>query len=149
MKQTGETIRDDIYRYTSPKTLSKFIKKELKGKNDVDLMLRVIGTQLSRIINKHSNLNKDELTYLMNIKPIPTGSKKWDALLEGCVKYMCHKKYHIRPPNWTNKTTLDSAFIPRKEQETSNYLYTDLWYFTPVELMNKGVLVSKREMETI
>ena len=130
----------------SAASLGEWLRRELEGTPpDVNHMLRVIARETDRwFLSKEAKASIPELTE----QPVDTGDQRWNALLEGVVAYRMHIA-GMSSPAWTRRTKLDVGWNPRDDSETPQSPQWALLdtFETPVEILEKGVTYSYRNME--
>ncbi|MCL1906643.1 MAG: hypothetical protein FWG08_01795 [Propionibacteriaceae bacterium] len=126
------------------KQLGDWLRSELAcDPVDVNFMLRTIAHESDQWL-------KDSMLPGAVEEPASTGDQRWDALLEGVVAYRSHQK-KLKQPQWTKRTSLEVGWNPRDDSETPQsveYALMDT-LDTPVEILDKGVTYSYRNMELL
>jgi hypothetical protein len=106
-------------------------------------MVRTLVHEISNLFSFTVNL-EDELLLPPQLY---FDDEKWNAVLEGIVAYYSHKK-NMNAPAWTRRTKLNTQFVPFFEQ-VDKKVYPTLWQNTPVELLDKGVLLPRKDLECL
>lgn len=105
---------------------------------------RVVTNELHR----WNSADEDSLRALVE-EPLPVGDERWDALLEGAVAYVLRLR-DVTPPEWTRRTTLDEGFDPYADIHQSVTALVNFGVLdTPGELLNKGVIFSRKNFERL
>ena len=122
--------------------IGAWVRAELTAKEpDTDFILRVIARETDRWFN-----GSDFDPGLVE-QPVATGSRQWDALIEGVVAYRMNLA-GFKPPEWTYRTSLEVGWNPREPVNDSGIGWAILDMFeTPAELLEKGVTFSRRNMD--
>jgi hypothetical protein len=109
---------------------------------DVDMVLRA----LPKVIYDWKDLEVAQIDELVAKEP-EIKDEKWRALVEGVVALFYHSQLWRTPPAWTSKTVLEEQFVPRAVgHKIGQNTYDWIFKATPVEMREKNVLFSKREM---
>lgn len=75
------------------------------------------------------------------------GSARWDALIEGLAARHFHSRGDLAPA-WTERTRLDEAWGPYADAVTNEWHLINVM-LTPVELLDRGVILSRTELVLI
>jgi hypothetical protein len=74
-----------------------------------------------------------------------TGSDQWDALIEGVVAHQLDR-LGIRRPAWTYRTSLAQGWAPNSDVVADDRWYVLDVFHTPVELLEKGVILARHNL---
>ena len=123
--------------------LGAWVRRELiEGSSDSGHIARVIVHE----INQWFKNTTDEF---LPFEGHPnTGSERWDALIEG----LAARYFHVRKleaPAWARCTRLDEAWSPYDETVTDNSWHIVNVLNTPVELLDRGIVLSRTELVLI
>lgn len=127
--------------------LGEWVRQELATRDpDTKHVLRVLARETDRWFNH--DLAATDIAALAS-HPAQTGDPRWDALIEGVVAYRFHLA-EIPVPQWCTVTRLDEGWDPYGDSPTADLGWRLLDMFeTPVELLDKGVTLSRRSMELL
>lgn len=123
--------------------IGDWVRQELAAPQpDTVHITRVITQELGRWFNRETQQHELED---IAADPANTGDPRWDALIEGIVS----RGFHLRqqqPPAWTKRTRLDVGWAPNQHltPDINRHLANAL--DTPVELLHKGVIFSRRNL---
>lgn len=122
-----------------------------------DWVRRELGTpqpdtvHISRVITQELGRWFDEETSPRELDaiaadPVDTGDPRWDALIEGIVSRGFHLRGQQPPPAWTKRTRLDVGWGPNQHLSPGINRHLANALDTPVELLHKGVIFSRRNL---
>lgn len=118
--------------------LGAWVRRQLADPGaDTVHITRVIIQELSRAIPNGPN---DAASGMDLSEPPDTGSREWDAFIEGAVAHVMHAR-GMKAPSRTRRTSLDENWTP-------NDLYSPAWHAinaltTPVELLDKRIVFTR------
>ena len=125
--------------------LGAWVRRELdEGGSDSGHIARVIVHEIDQWF-KSAFIGDELLTFVGRPE---TGSESWDALIEG----LAARYFHVRKleaPAWACRTRLDEAWSPYDETITDNSWHIVNVLNTPVELLDRGVILSRTELVLI
>ncbi len=76
-----------------------------------------------------------------------TGTPRWDAFIEGLAARHFHSRGDLAPA-WTERTHLDEVWGPYADAVTNEWHIVNVM-LTPVELLDRGVVLSRTELVLI
>lgn len=126
--------------------LGEWVQAELsRAEPDTVHITRVITQEIGRWFTQ--GLSDDDIRAVA-APAADTGSKQWDALIEGVVSHQLHVR-DILAPDWTRRTKLDAGWAPN-EHLTRDLRWHILNVFsTPVELLDKGVVFARENLSRL
>jgi hypothetical protein len=126
--------------------IAAWVRQELGAPNpDTDHIIRVMTRETSRWF--HNGLDPEAIQALAQA-PGSTGSPQWDALIEGITAYLLHI-HNLSAPAWTKTTQLPEGWSPRDALIRDQRHYVMSVFETPAELLNKGVVFARSEMDLL
>jgi hypothetical protein len=132
-----------VGKFNNAFSMAQWVHKELDvPKPDYGFIIRCLTTEIHRwFVNDFSD---EEFSWLTQDYDTTT-YKDWDALFEGIVLYLCHK-HNKKVPDWAYRTSRSSAFFPRDYLIRNHDDYIETVFETPAEILEKGVIFSRREL---
>ena len=125
--------------------LGVWVRLELdEGSSDSGHIARVIVHEVDQWF-KNASISDELLTF--EGRP-ETGSDRWDALIEGLTARYFHVR-KLEAPAWACCTRLDEAWSPYDETITDNSWHIVNVLNTPVELLDRGIVLSRTELVLI
>lgn len=115
------------------------VRREL-DRGDADMAMRLLMDGINQLPAAAAAGRLDEAL----AEPSSTGSGRWDTLLAACVRYRLHTM-DVRPPRWTWKEPLQTAWWPAAYSASKEY--NDLAH-SPAELMRVGIFLDERDFES-
>ncbi|MDO5503721.1 MAG: hypothetical protein Q4G67_11160 [Actinomycetia bacterium] len=126
-------------------SLGDWVAEELRSDHpDTVFITRTITQETGRWFHDRS---ADGLENAV-CEPARTGDPRWDALIEGIIRYRMAQT-RLPPPSWTEETTLETGWSP------NDHLYPDdRWrllnvFHTPAELLEKGVVFARHNLDRL
>jgi hypothetical protein len=129
-------------KLSTPAELSDWIREHREDRDGVQIV-RVLTREVSRWFN--NDLTPDQLRAITDNPPASTGDIGWDATLEGLVAYRLHCE-GMPAPSWTARRKTAGGFDPFDGLVKDNRHYIMDVFHTPVELLNKGVVLPTSEL---
>jgi hypothetical protein len=135
--------------YLSATQIVSYIDEALgdePAQNEVDTVLRV----LPKLVYDWRALTDGELALAVTEPPL-SRHREFNALFEGIVAYFFHTELQQNAPAWTGRTYLDKQWIARRHQveKGGERLYFKIWQNTPIEMLERGLLFSRSEMNLL
>lgn len=128
----------------SAKDIGDWVRDELANPEPDSIHIsRVITQEIGRWFAV--GFNADDIVAVAD-PPVDSGSPQWDALVEGIVAHLFHVR-GLRAPAWTKNTQLEEGWAP-------NDIYSLDWHLlnvlsTPVELLDKGVIFARQNLDRL
>jgi len=134
--------------YRSPKEIGDFVNAELEGGLDAE-KLRVILRYIPKTVLDWRDLSRSEQGTLMR-QPARIADLRFQALVEGAVRYFAHVEMWEEAPAWTRRTKLPRLFIPRAAlREIGAKRFAKILMGGLPEFLEKNVLFSASEMRVV
>jgi hypothetical protein len=146
MSAVANTLGGMDARLNSACWLGEWVREELKSRApNADHIVRVITRETDRWFK---NDQTDIQILALAQEPARTGDPRWDALIEGIVarRFNVHK---IKRPEWTRATHLEEGWAPRGDLVRDVRWHILDVFSTPVELLDKGVILPRSDLDLV
>lgn len=128
----------------SAASIGRWVSRELSSPRPEPLhAVRVITREIDRWFN--NELATADIAELA-AEPVDTGDRRWDALIEGIVARKLHERRMVAP-SWTRRTRLEVGWHPYEDVIRDPDWYRLDVFRTPVELLDKGVIFPREELQ--
>ena len=126
----------------SAREISRIVAQEMDSHRDVHFAVRTITNEIHRWFASRASL--DRVKELVSQEP-DSGDERFDALIEGIVAVMFRAK-KLTVPRWTTRTKLASHWAPWGDIVRDDEWYAQSVLFTPVELLDKGIVFDRKNL---
>jgi transcriptional regulator with XRE-family HTH domain len=140
--------RGNLKGYKSAKEIGDFINEELSAGLDSERLSTILRI-MPKLVIDWRKLSVEDLRAMALPRPNVTQAK-WQALLEGIVRYYFHVERMEDAPAWTRRTRLKKKFVPRGESVEIGGKYFDrICAKCAPEFAEKNIIFSRDEMQLI
>lgn len=125
--------------------LAAWVRAELESEQpDTKHAIRVLTREIDRWFN--NNLSDTQILDLA-AEPAGTGDDHWTALIEGIVAHKLHCR-GLKAPAWTKRTRLEVGGWDPYRVRDDGWFRINI-FATPVELLDKGIVFPRQELELL
>jgi transcriptional regulator with XRE-family HTH domain len=148
VEENNLTRSKHLRDFKSPKEIGDLVNAELEKGLDSESLQFILRT-IPKLTLDWSKLSYADQKVLM-VQPSSIQDIRFQALVEGAVRFYAHEQLWEDPPEWTNKTRLKKQFVPRAAiREIGKHWYARIEERVSLDFLEKNILFSYREMQVI